>query len=113
MIFLDDNSIIVNNNDEIELLEFNERIKFNINIRNILKENKIVYNNIYHLNSIIYTPNYDHYTSIIFNPPQENNILSNDFKYYYDSLNGYIEKIINNSFNFETFNPYIGLYILN
>lgn len=39
--FLDDNPNIVKNSDEIELLEFNGRIKFNINNRNILKENII------------------------------------------------------------------------
>ena len=91
-----------------------EGIDGNLNniILDLLKENIIVNNNHYHLYSIIFTPTYDHYTSALFNPPAENKLLSKDYIYYYDSLNGYIEKIIDNNYNFRKFNPYIGLYVL-
>ena len=50
---------------EIELKEFNKRIKFNEQIIDYLLSPKIIFNNKFKLIAVINTPTYNHYNSLI------------------------------------------------
>ena len=111
--FLDENAVQVSRNEEVEDLEFNDRIKNNKKVLNMLNEDLYINNNNYKLLGIICTPSKDHYTGIIINLRKTVKNLKNNFDYYYDSLKGFIEKLENYRNKLESEYPYIDLYIKN
>ena len=74
-------------------MEFNDRIKNNRKVLNMLNEDLYIKNNNYKLLGTICTPTKDHYTGIVINLRKTIKNLKNNYDYYYDGLNGFIEKL--------------------
>ena len=79
----------------------------------MLNEDLYINNNYYKLLRTIYTPTEDHYTGIVINLRKTLKNLKNNYDYYYDGLNGFLEKLENYRNKLESEYPYLGLYIKN
>ena len=112
MEFMDLNSGEYENYLEQEIKNFDERIKFNKEIIDFIKADKLINNDVYVLVGIITTPSNDHYTGIIVNMPNDKTLLKKNKNYYYDSKanNNSICEIENLEQCLNDNNPYIALY---
>ena len=97
---------------EKEVKNFDIRIKFNKEIIDFIKTDKLINNDIYGLVGIITTPTNDHYTGIIVNMLNNKTKLEINKNYYYDSKanNNSICVIENLDQCLNENNPYIALY---
>ena len=112
MEFMDLNSGEYENYLEQEVKNFDLRIKFNKEIIDFIKADKLINNDVYVLVGIITTPSNDHYTGIIVNMPNDKTLLKKNKNYYYDSKanNNSICEIENLEQCLNDNNPYIALY---
>ena len=91
---------LLNENDkgnefELEYIEYERRKQYNLSLLNILKESFIYENKIYTLKSLIFTPQSDHFTTIILNNQNEVKNLKKGLSYFYngDTTNHCLEII--------------------
>ena len=71
---------------ELEKIEFKRRGQYNNQLLNILKKTIHQESTFYELKAIILTPQYDHFTAIIFNYQNENLDLKKGKDYFYDGI---------------------------
>ena len=112
--FLEENEGNIINNLEVEERSFKNRIIYNREIIEFLKENLILFNEEYKLAGFINTPKSDHYTALIINLNNDNIKLKKGLNYYYDDFSPEynIEEV---SEKYKSLlmkvNPYIAVYL--
>ena len=110
--FISENRVEFDNYLEQEVHNYNKRIQYNKEIIDFTLEAKHIKNIEYNLIAVICTPQYDHYTGIIYNYRDIINSLEKRKYYYYDDTSDFpniieisdlLEYLIKN-------NPYIALF---
>ena len=70
--------------NELEFIEYERRKQYNMSLYNILKEKFVYEDKTYVLKSLIFTPQSDHFTTIIMNNQNEFKNLKKNVNYYYN-----------------------------
>ena len=99
--------------EDLEFLEFQRRKQYNNQLLNILKEEIVYENTKYNLKSLIFTPQSDHFTTILINYQNEKLNLKKGVNYYYngDSKNHCLEEVNNINLILNVNVIYLGVYI--
>ena len=98
----------------MEERSFKNRIIYNREIIEFLKENLILFNEEYKLAGFINTPKSNHYTALIINLNNDNLKLKKGLNYYYDDFSQEynIEEVSENyKYLLMKVNPYIAVYL--
>ena len=98
---------------DLEILEFQRRKQYNMQLLNILKENIIFEKTKYNLKSLIFTPQSDHFTTVLLNYQNEKLNLKKGVNYYYngDCKDHCLEEVININSLLKENVIYLGVYI--
>ena len=97
---------------DLEILEFQRRKQYNMQLLNTSKENIIFEKTKFNLKSLIFTPQSDHFTTVLLN--YQNEILNlKRVNYYYngDSKNHCLEEVYNINSLVNDNVIYLGIYI--